>query len=348
MATLTEVAYVSRAAIKWGGIFLAVLIVGRVLGNGLISAWRAANPPRLPPPTQGFGLLQEIEFPESKATDLTYVLELPTGVMPQFGDRANIYAMATLTSSLIALERAKEDAKRLGFEAEPRALSDALYQWNKNQPLPTTLDMKIYTGAFTLRVDWYTSVDFLTERRFSTDRDTIGKVRSFLQRAQLHHTDLESGDARITYLKAMAQDFRETISQSEADFIQVDIFRAPIFEQWQTVTPDPDKGLVRAIMSGNRNVELVSMDYNYMPLLYDQFHSYWIKTPEQAYAELEAGYGYVARVRPEVSTVTVRNVDFAYFDSYQPQTYIQPVYVFTGDDRFVAYVPAVTMEARVR
>jgi len=34
-------------------------------------------------------------------------------------------------------------------------------------------------------------------------------------------------------------------------------------------------------------------------------------------------------------------VYLAYYDSLDPQTYLQPVFVFEGDDDFLAYVPAV-------
>jgi hypothetical protein len=39
--------------------------------------------------------------------------------------------------------------------------------------------------------------------------------------------------------------------------------------------------------------------------------------------------------------VKVRQIELGYFDSFEPQTYAQPVFVFTGDDNFVGYVQAV-------
>jgi hypothetical protein len=347
MATLTEVAYVSRGVIKFGGIILLVLMVGRVLGNGLIEYWREANPPELPPPTQGFGPLDTIIFPENDNPPLTYVLELPSGTFDTFNDRGTVYRMQPVRPNLIALERAKDDAKRLGFQSEPTILSDTLYQWKRQEPIPNTLEMKIYTGTFTYRVDWLNRVDFLTEKRFATEKDTIEKVKDYLQRANLMDADLDNGQVRITYLKAVAQEYREAVSLSEADFIQVDLYREKILDTYEVMPTDPDKGIVRGIVSGNKSVDITGIDYAYFPVNYSDYHSYWIKTPAEAFEELKAGGGYVASIKPEISTATVRRVSLGYYDSYQPQDFLQPVYIFRGeDDDLVAYVSAVTMIPR--
>jgi hypothetical protein len=56
---------------------------------------------------------------------------------------------------------------------------------------------------------------------------------------------------------------------------------------------------------------------------------------------LQQGGGFVAKLDEGISDVTVRNVFLAYYDPDTPQSYLQPVYVFTGDKNFAAYVPAV-------
>ncbi|MBI5619928.1 hypothetical protein HY950_03130, partial [Candidatus Gottesmanbacteria bacterium] len=61
----------------------------------------------------------------------------------------------------------------------------------------------------------------------------------------------------------------------------------------------------------------------------------------QAWQELQSGMGFIARYPATGASVTVRNVTIAYYDSFEPQMYLQPVFVFEGDDGFVSYVPAV-------
>jgi len=66
-----------------------------------------------------------------------------------------------------------------------------------------------------------------------------------------------------------------------------------------------------------------------------------LRTIQQAWEELKAGKGYIAQIDNGVSEVTVRKVELAYFDSFEPQKYMQPVYVFSGDNNFVGYIQAV-------
>lgn len=344
MATLTETAYYSRLIIKWGGIFLLFLMIGRMSWGMAVRWWKLLHPKPLPVPTMGFNRLPDLNFTSPAATEVTYTLQLPTGTYPEFGDRAKVYAMGEVAPNLIALERAKETAKRMGFKNEPKGLSDMLFQWTETQPPTSTLEMMIFTGVFTYKRDWFTQVDFLSEKQFETEARTIELVKSFLQQAQLLQDDLKNGEAKVSYLKANAGAYRETVSLSEADFVRVDLFRATIDKVYQIMTQNPDKGLVRGIVAGNKNVKLVLLDYAYFPVDYTNSQTYWIKRPETAYAELTSGKGFVARLKPEVNQVTVRRVELGYFDSQAPQKYLQPIYIFRGDDNFIGYVPAVTYE----
>jgi len=40
--------------------------------------------------------------------------------------------------------------------------------------------------------------------------------------------------------------------------------------------------------------------------------------------------------------VTIRNIYLAYFEPVTLTNYLQPIFVFEGDNNFVAYVPAIS------
>ena len=63
----------------------------------------------------------------------------------------------------------------------------------------------------------------------------------------------------------------------------------------------------------------------------------------QAWEELQSGSAFVLQY-PKTPIITIRNIYLAYYDSISPQTYLQPVFIFEGDDGFVAYVPAVSRD----
>jgi hypothetical protein len=83
------------------------------------------------------------------------------------------------------------------------------------------------------------------------------------------------------------------------------------------------------------------MEYNYFPADYTTVETYPLRPIDQAWDELQAGKGFIAQLDAGVSDVTVRKITLGYFDSFEPQKYMQPVYVFTGDNHFVGYVQAV-------
>ena len=82
MSTLGETAIVARKAIKYGGIGLVFLIVGRVILTASIAYYKKLNPPPPPPPDVKYGKLPKLIFPQKDQPTLTYSLETRTGGLP--------------------------------------------------------------------------------------------------------------------------------------------------------------------------------------------------------------------------------------------------------------------------
>ncbi|OGV95791.1 hypothetical protein A2W24_03955 [Microgenomates group bacterium RBG_16_45_19] len=341
MASLTPTAYYARLAIKYGGMALIALMVGRFTWGRVVAYWEATHPKAPPPPDVAFGVLPNIRFPTKFQPAVSYSSEFPTGQVPTLIDRAAVYLVPAKKSPLLALDEAKVVAKSFGFEAEPIQRSEELYQFAKESPLPATVDMYIYWGVFILSTDWSKDPDFLTTKRLPTEEQAIDEVKSTLKKAGLLDTDLINGEVKITYLKAVNGVYRETVSLSEADFIQVDLYREGVTETTPGYTPDPRQGLVRAVVSGNPKMRIVQLEYYYYPIDSNTAGIYPLKSTEQAWAELQAGNGYIAQLDPDISSVVVRRLNLGYYESFQPQYYYQPIYVFRGDNNFVGYVEAV-------
>ena len=160
---------------------------------------------------------------------------------------------------------------------------------------------------------------------------------------------MATSEAKISFLRASSTSYIPAVSLSEADFIQVNIWRSPIRETYSLVRPDPLQGNAHFIFSGSRdtNSSIVQADFTYAPIDYERFETYGLIAPQTAWQTLQAGKGFVAHIDAGVQQATVRNVYLAYYDSDTPQRYLQPVYVFVGDQNFFAYVPAVTVSAVV-
>ena len=96
----------------------------------------------------------------------------------------------------------------------------------------------------------------------------------------------------------------------------------------------------RKIGAKRNDKRVIQAEYTYWPLDTRSFAAYHLKTSEQAYQELQNGKAYFAQFPQNQTQITITNIFLAYFDGKSPQLYMQPVFVFEGEN-FLAYVPAI-------
>lgn len=344
MATLTETSYVTKNIIKYGSIIAVALFVLKMSAQFAINTWRQLHPPPSPSPTVSFGKINGISFPEQeKIGGIQYKLETANGILPQFEDRAKVYFMPYQLPNLMALEQAKEKASYMGFKNEPEVITEKKYQWSLERLSGLVLTMNIYDGSFTLAYDWPLDSTILLEKNLPGREQAKAEALNFMQKIDLLEKDLSSGRIEVNYLKVSGRNLISAPSPSEAQFCQVNMFRQNI-DDLPVLTYHPQKGIVSMIISGSKNIDkkFVKVEYNYFPVKYDSFATYPIITSSQAWQKLQQGDAFIANWKGSGNQVTIRKVYLAYFDSLEPQKYLQPIVVFEGDDGFLAYVEAIT------
>lgn len=342
--TLTKVTKFGRSFVKYGSITLVVLTLIPATLSILTALARMINPPPPPAPTVGFGILPTLTFPAQSATDKpkSYELETPTGTLPEFGDRAFVYLEMKNTANLLDNENAKAIAARYSFTSEPEQLNALTYRWTKLQPLRTTFDLDIIDHNFSYETDYLAHPELILQSNLPSDFDAVQQVKTFLQNGGLLPDDLASSSATISYLKAIGGTLKPAVSVSDADFVSVSLNRYPVNNTYQFYTPDGVTGTVQALLTGGKSTDsLVSIRRRYFPADYDQEETYPIRTTAQAWSTLQAGEGYIAQKGTQEKAV-IRSIELGYYDSFEFQNYLQPIYVFKGDGGFIGYVPAVS------
>jgi hypothetical protein len=347
--SFSDIAYLSRNGIKYGTIALVVLMVGRILLNLSIQLYNALFPDKPPPPTYGFGVLPALEFGTQYAEVKSYTLETKNGVLPVFPDRAKVFFMPLKKINLFSVDEAKKLAAQLDFVLQPDILSDTAYKWKRTSPFVATLEMDITSHNFYKKLDWSSDPTFLSSKALPTQSGAATEARTALRKYGLLQDDMATGEARVSFLRGVGSGYTTVPSLSEADFVQVDVFRTKIDDVYPIVRTNPSMGNARIIFSGKtgKTDRIVELEYNYFPVEYESFETYGLISPARAYQLLQEGSGFVASLDKGVSDVIIRNVYLGYYDSIDPQYYLQPVYIFTGDKNFVAYVPAAMMPSEV-
>lgn len=341
MTTLTEVAYYTRRSVVYGAIGIVSLIILRILWGAFIQWWVKNHPPPPPPPSIGFGVLSEQIFPKDRdRTGFTYTLETVTGEPPNLGSQAKVFFMPAFRANVLGLELATNVAAKLGFLFAPVPKDEHVYQWVREGALPGTLTVQLVTGHFTLETAWQKDAE-ITTARAPSEQEAIKAAKDYLRRANLLPQDLESGKTRVEFLRAGTDSFTSALSQSDANFVRVHIFRSSVNEL-QVVTSRSDQALVQVVVSAAPTAkQIVAVDYKYSPVELERAETYPLRSTLVAWQQIQAEQGVIVSLTKDVTAITIRSIELAYFDSEVPQEFLQPVYVFRGDNNFIGYISAI-------
>lgn len=344
---LTTINYFGRLLVKYGIAFLIVLMVGRMLLTAFVNYWKATHPAPPPPPTVGFGVLPSPRFPtqtdEEKPS--SYNLEMAYGLQ-EITDRAEVFLVTKSAANLLADEKVRKVAETYNFNGEPETISEQSYRFTKNSPLDMSLEISAVDFTFTLQSNYLSRPDLLTKQQsLPEDFEAVERVKTFLKEATDVADDIATSSGKVTYLKSIGGELRTADSLSDADFLQVDINRQPIDGKYKIYTPQGEKGVISAIVAGALTGDdaIVSLEDYYRPIDYLNVETYPLRTAKSAWKSVQSGEAYIA-AGSGLKTVTVREVELAYYDDFEAQKYLQPIYVFKGDNGFLAYVPAVSSE----
>ncbi|HEX6977040.1 MAG TPA: hypothetical protein VF185_01600 [Patescibacteria group bacterium] len=343
MASLTQIAVTTRKIIRYSIFFIIFLIIGRIILGIGIGIFNKVFPAPPPPATIAFGPLPKITFPDNKnLPTLTYTLQTPTGELPKMPIQATVYRMPKEASNLSSLDATKRKAAALGFTNEPVSESQTLYKFT-HPIVPATLEMNIVTGVFSVSYDLSKDPTPISQRPPSPEV-AADNVKSYLKGAGLLPDDIEAGTSTHDFLKIENKQLVPAISLSESSLIKVNFFREE-YDKMPSLTPHPAQGNIWFLVAGSQTREkiVIGGEFHYFPIDATLSSTYPIKTPQVAYEELSSGKGYIADLGlNSTGNVTIRKVYLAHFDPDTQMDFFQPIYVFEGDNGFIAYVPAIT------
>lgn len=345
MATLTETAYYSRKIIKYGSIGFVVLLVLRSLFITFQAYWKKTHPPPPPPPTFAFGKLPKLKLPaQGNLPELTFKIETISGTLPKLPDRAKVFFMPQPSPSLLSWDKTKTWARSLGFTKDPQETEKFSYRFVSETTPKSTLDVNVLTKNFHLSYDWKNDMEILSQGNPPQETQAISLAKGFLQSSGVLTDSLSQGKSEVIYFKYIEGNLVKALFFSEANFAQVNFFREEI-DGFKIMPPNPKETNVMVLLSAAKDKlrSIVEVKYINYPISQERFATYTLKNPTTAWNQLTSKGGFIANLGNNPSgKITVRDAYLAYFDSNEPQNFLQPVFVFEGDNDFYGYVPAIT------
>lgn len=349
MASLTETAYYTRKSINWAILAVILYLILRLFWSVFVALWLYFFPPKPPPPNHRFGKLSALKFPQPKTPptgQLTFQLETISGSVPRASESAYVFFMPKAAANLLGLTNTQQFASQLELNPNPIQETKNLYRFEDGTTKLRSLRYDIISNNFILKYNFEQDTGLFNEKDIMNEREAIVRSTEQLTTLRLYKDDFARGRSKVTFLRLVSDTLVPTTSLSQADGVRVDFFRRGVAGM-NVYTPYPDEGQVNMIYSGSRNSKkrLLEFVYTYWPVDYQEYATYSLKTSLQAWQELQSGGGYIARYpNTGATTATIRQVSLGYYDSYEPQNYLQPIFVFEGDNGFMAYVPAIASE----
>lgn len=351
--TLTEAARLTKFTMVFGTIFMIVALSSWVGYKAYDNYQKAHRPPPEIKPTVEWGALPKPKIPSSdvSSSNFAYSLSTPTGDLEpdKFPKIFNVYYIVDLEATLLASERAKEMADKLGFPKGPQILTESKYKYTSDMG---ELTYQLDTANFKFERTATDSGDLARKDEVIADEGKIvQEFKGYLRSNDLDKDLIKDGKASVEYDKG---------SQAESERAYLTLFQTGIakpkknpedkneeVELVPIVSPDFKHGLINAVISKYQDIKqrYLALDYVYWPIDLEKPSTYPIKGVKQAYEELQQGKGFVI-IEPTRSTeVSISKVYLAYYLPKEYTPYLQPVYVFEGENQnFVGYVPAVTDE----
>lgn len=343
MATLTEVSYLTRRMIKWGAVVFFILLISPAVLAGIKKIYLTIHPPAPAAPTVKYGKLPALDFPSPNGSQPKFTLQTIDGKLPALPKVGKVYIVQINESRLLALDRFKPKAAILGFTNNPtETVAGQTYEFT-HPTLPAKLVINIISSQLSYRQDWTLDQSLYSAINVPSNDQALIEAKAFLTNLNLLSPDLASGNPQYLYYKATPPTLTPVSSLSEANFVRVNIYRADL-DKLPFVATGGNKAPVSVLFSGSvdRAKRVVEFDYQYSQILDNNFATYPLKPVDEAWTQLRQGKGYIAT--PAGDNIIVRKVYLAYYESNSPQQFLQPVFVFSGDNNFLGYVPAVTAD----
>lgn len=343
--TLTELSYYSRKFLPYGIlVFLIILILyyliqlvfitiqpQQKINLALDPLFGKIEQPILNKATASGGLNYTIDTLEGTpitATAAAQVYFLPTSPV-RFGYREKIYLMAKALGFDTEAVKHKLEGKQAIFKDENQLLTIDITNFN-----------------FTYEYQFKNKPDIFEKVQVPEGKVSETNAIDFLKSIDRYPPELAQGKTNtilINYEPATKK-ISLTKDTQRANMVEVDFYR-PDLGSYIIVSPEYYNSQNYVMMVQNEaGYKILKAQVHFYEKSDVQIGIYPIKTGDAVWQALQKGEGWVIQNPNGLRDVVIKEMFMGYLDPDLYQKYLQPVYVFLGENNFVSYVAAVADE----
>lgn len=304
-----------------------------------IKAYQLAHPPKIAPEAK-YGLLKKIIFPEKQYQKKVFSFEFSNDSPPVFEDKMKVYFIYRSNNVILNLEKDRRVAQAFGFVEKEKEISPGIYEFS-NSTTNQVLTMNVLDSSFKLEYPYQSDQLLLSPESLPNKTSAIQIAKSYLSTADKLSTEIEQGEQRVTYWKISYDGLQAVNSQSDANAVRVDFSRKKL-DEYEIIPSNLGSPPISVLISGSsvNSKKVIGVNYKMVNIDRESYSTYPIKTTREAMADLEAGnYWPISDISG--NNVSIKRVYLAYYEPFTLAQYLQPIFVFEGNNNFVGYVPAI-------
>lgn len=349
--TLTELSYYFRKAAPFailGVIVVLILYYGVQIVILVAQLNKPAQVEQSLPIDPVFGTIPAPVIREATNSALfTYTLDTLEGepITPETTGRVLFLPEATATFGF--REKIFVMAQTLGFNTEIVS-----YRLENNKTATFTDDeQRLEVDITNFNFDYeYNLLSQETERlngaRIPSQERIISTATDFLKNVGRYPAELARGKTNIIYLAFNPQTEQLTVvdGPENANMVEVDFYRADIDEIPVASPRYFNSQNYVILLFGPDDSKVIRARMQFFESSEEQTGVYPLRDGDTAWQALQEGGGYVVSAPQDTNQVSIKKMFLSYFDPDTYQPYLQPMYVFLGDNNYAAYVPALSAE----
>jgi len=346
--TLTELSYYLRrfvplvafTVVVFGGMFIGVNMYLKSQEKPVVRVFTPAFG-KLP----ALQVMNAVPYPPSPEFKLENIIGRPVTST----DSARVMYIPPTVTRLGYVTQLTLMGQAAGFETQVDGYTlNGLTARYENPERSLTVDITNFN--FTYELNYQAKPEIFDTATIPKNEDTAKEgAKAYLRKMGKYTSDLSRGYESVLYLRydTITDTLQVVPDSSQANVVEVGFFRENI-DALTAVSETFYKSHNYVIMVFSaQNPEtpiVIKSQVKYFDKDAESAATYPLKTGDEAWAELISGRGAIVSAGQNTNQITVRDMYVGYYDPTTYMEYLQPVYVFLGDNNFAAYVPAVKSE----
>jgi len=343
--TLTELSYYSRR-------FFPLVIIGFLLILIFFYLVRLFILIYTPPPKPRISynpIFQKIPIIKvnnaSSSSGIKFILDTIEGQPKTATLAAKVFFLPKPVSRLNYRSTIYFMAKKFGFDTETtkHQLKDDLAIFSDEEK---KLEVDIRNYNFFYDYNFVNNPEIFNETVIPPEREIKNKAIYFLKDLNRYPDELSRGKIKIIYFyyQKDLNTFSLVDRANDANVVEVDFFREDI-DNYPVISPKfPNSHNFVLMTFYEGGYKVLRAQIKFWEKSEAEIGVYPIKTGDLAWKDLLNGKGIVLLNPTNKDEIVIKEMTFSYLDNDFYQPYLQPVYLFIGENNFSAIVPAVVSE----